>query len=177
MSAWGVGQMKKFLLATAMSVALIAPAYSQFQNKELPNPTSSALECGIIAQTADRDTDPVYKIEIALAFEVSGKPISLDIKHTTVSGNVYSRSDQYTDGKIVQKPNKLEWVWYGSRKNQMMLGIVLRNDQDEWYYSEYLYNTNSRNANFDFNNPEKGSIYRMVSRCHVTGDIDEETHH
>jgi len=165
--------MKKFLLATAMSVALIAPAYSQFQNKELPNPTSPVnLECGIIAQTADRDTDRVYKIDVQIKFEDSGKPTRLNIVHTTVSGKEYTRSDQYTDGKIVQKPNTLEWVWYGSRKNEMMLGTVLRNDQDEWYYSEYLYNTNSRNANFDFNNPEKGSIYGMVSRCHLTSDID-----
>jgi hypothetical protein len=146
-------------LVGLLAVALLAcsPALAHFKKVE-PEPLQDVtqLECGIVKTTDNDRNDPVYKINVKLTL-TKGELKELWVAHTSISGDVYVRSDQYQQAAIWQTNGREEWYWRGTRGPNLMVGEVWRNDAKQWWYSEKLFRNG---GNLDF---------QMVARCHVTG--------
>jgi hypothetical protein len=115
------------------------PAVAQFKKVEpqqLQDVTS--LECGIIKATDSERSDPIYKINVTLTLE-QGELKEIWVAHTSVSGEVYVRSEQYQQSAIWQTPGRKEWYWRATRVPRTMLGEVWRNPTNQWWYSEKLF--------------------------------------
>jgi hypothetical protein len=117
------------------------------------------LECAPVRiSPREKDTDPVYKINVSLEFNDRANVESLYVGHTTMNGNFYVRSDQYNQTALDQPvPFKTRWIWRGVWKrntNVSMLGDVTRNANGVWFYTETLF---------------RGGRVAMVmeSRCHT----------
>ena len=165
--------MKKAIAVSATAFSLVSPAAAQFTNPQLPDLTSPIyLECEIVSQESQEknDSDPVYKITIYLEFEDSGKATAMTVRHTTVTGKTYGRSDQYKDNvTLTQIDGKTEWLWSGSQKNTSTLGRLIRNTQGEWYYEEALFRGADVTTPLLSHAPPR---YRMTARCHTFVPID-----
>jgi hypothetical protein len=155
----GRAALTSIMLLTATQIA-----YGQFRADKFdiqPN-SSIQLECAPTKITPrDHDSDPVYKINVALNFDGGASLESLNVAHTTVRGNVYSRSDQYSQSSLSQPvPFRTKWIWKGTWKrhpNFTMVGDVTRNETGTWTYVETQYRDGRLNM-------------VMESRCHVEGD-------
>jgi hypothetical protein len=154
--------MQKLTLALFTLGLLASTAHAQFTNQQHENPTSPVyLECAVMKEEPKdkNDHDPVYKINIGLAFDETGKPTAIAVVHTTINNNQYSRSEQYKDNVALwQVEGKLEWYWGGRRisdkKQVTMLGKILQTNGGAWFYQERL-----------FNQQEK-VVYVMTAQCH-----------
>jgi hypothetical protein len=142
------------LLAGALLVC--SPALAQFKKVE-PEPVQDVtpLECGIVKTTDNDRNDPVYKINVTLTLD-KGELKELWVAHTSISGGVYVRSEQYQQAAIWQTNGRNEWYWRGTRGPNVMVGELWKDDAQQWWYSEKLLH----NGILDF---------QMVARCHVTG--------
>jgi hypothetical protein len=81
---------------------VIVPAEMQTTPKSEAQKTS--YECAIVSVAPkDRESDPVYKIEVEPQYSEGGGLNSLTIVHNTISGNKYSRSDQYQHSRLVDR--------------------------------------------------------------------------
>jgi hypothetical protein len=149
--------MKRAGLLTALLLLVGSPALAQFKKVE-PEPVRDVtpLECGIIKATDSDRSDPVYKINVTVTLD-KGELKELWVAHTSVSGGVYVRSDQYQQASIWQTNGRTEWYWKGTRGANTMIGEVWINDAKQWWYSEKLI----RNGSY--------LEYEMVARCHITG--------
>jgi hypothetical protein len=153
---------KKLVLASAAAVVAVATqAQAQFkalESQPLENWTS--LECAVVG-TTDRDmTDRVYKVEVNITLDDSNRHLKeLYVAHTTLSGRLHVRSEQYTNGRIWQTPGKTDWFWTGNRGHGSMRGEVWRTSDRRWFYTEERLDGRGRVE------------YRMASQCHVmTGE-------
>jgi hypothetical protein len=158
-SAIGRGGLVGVVLFSATALS-----YGQFRadNFDIQPNSSIQLECAPIKITPrDRDNDPVYKITVTLDFDRNANIDSLYVAHTTTNGNVYSRSDQYTQSILAQPvPNRTKWIWKGTWKkhpNFNMIGDVTRSPTGAWTYTETQYRNSQLNM-------------VMESRCHVESD-------
>jgi hypothetical protein len=139
-------------------------AHGQFRVPKfdiVPN-GSIQLECAPVKiAPRDRDSDPAYKINASLDLDSSANPDSLYVAHTTMNGNVYSRSDQYNQTMLSQPiPFITKWIWKGTWKkhpNFTMVGDVTLSSTGVWSYTETQY--------------RNGQVSMMMeSRCHMEGD-------
>jgi hypothetical protein len=149
---------RKYLLASVAVVALGSGAHAQFK-AAVPQPLQqyTALECTPVASTDRNDPYPAYKIDVDLKFDDNVTSIqTMWVQHTTVSGATYVRSEQYSHGKLWQTPGRYEWFWSGVRGRVSMTGEVWRTANQEWFYSEEIFD--------QYHRPE----FRMLSRCHST---------
>jgi hypothetical protein len=139
-------------------------AYGQFRVDKfniMPN-ESIQLDCAPVKITPrDRDSDLVYKINVTLDFDSNANVDSLYVAHTTMTGIVYSRPDQYNQTTLSQPvPFRTKWKWKGTWKrhpNFTMIGDVTRSGAGAWSYTETQYRNGQLNM-------------VMESRCHVEGD-------
>ena len=127
-----------FLAATSFAHAQVHLA--AFHAAPAPLLTGfTALECSIVKeQPKPRDSkNPVYKININLTKDDSGRLESFDVVHTLRSGKQVDRSEQYSGASIWQTKGRLEWFWKGYRgEHQTMTGVVYHNPRDGWRYRE-----------------------------------------
>jgi hypothetical protein len=116
---------RKIIAALLMTAAATSDAAAQF--KAVPDSSfgNGYFECGIIqSKPADRDPDPIYKINVSLSFTDENKLSEMTVTHTAVSGKSYQRSDQYANSSLVKTPDKLEIYWRGYwRKNPSVLMV------------------------------------------------------
>jgi hypothetical protein len=133
------------------------------------------LECvPVKIRPTDRDRDPVYKVNVDLQFDDSSNIDSLYVAHTTMNGNVYSRSDQYNQTTLSQPiPLRTKWVWKGTWKkhpNFTMIGDVTRSSSGVWLYTETQYRNGQLNMQMESVPRGKSwtrrlrSIYRICGR-------------
>jgi hypothetical protein len=147
------------LLACTM---LVTPALANFTRTPPPLPfTDGYFECAIVGHTSERDSDPVYKINVNVNSDSAGKFNSMGIVHTVRSGRTYDRSEQYRQDDIWQTQGRMEWYWKGHRGNVTMVGELYRNERDGWMYSERL-----------FQNGHHTACSPTVTRCKETSTKD-----
>lgn len=143
--------MRKIVMAALASVAIVAPAEAQFTRPAPPILNDKTiLECSPTNRDAN-DRDPVYKINVLLLLK-NGDVDAIDAIHTTVSGKMYVRSEQYKRGTVWKTKGLMEWFWRGDKGSNTMVGEVWRNDNG-WWYSEKHYEYNQQN-------------YQMNAACH-----------
>ena len=148
--------MKNTLVAAIAVILTSSTASADFVNKPLPTFDGGAFECSIVGHTADRDADPVYKINVRVMVNDSGEPTSFGVIHTTRSGATYDRSAQYNKDTSIWKTNdRMEWNWGGKRGDLIMIGKLYYNQNEGWMYSERIFE----------NRREK---YAMLSDCHAS---------
>jgi hypothetical protein len=101
--------MKKFLLATAMSVIVFGSAQGGFQ--AAPDIGSSLyLVC---RPPLDRnDHNPVVKTFVKLSFKNGHEVQEFTVIHELFDGTKVDRSNQYT-GTVAHVPGQNEWSWSG----------------------------------------------------------------
>jgi hypothetical protein len=121
----------------------------------------TALECSIVREQPKSrdDKNPVYKINVGLTKDDSGKFDSFDVIHTLRSGKLVDRSEQYSGANIWQTKGRPEWFWKGYRGENQMVGMVYHNDRDGWMYRETI-SAGGRVA------------YEMLADCHQVEDGD-----
>ena len=143
-----------FLAATSLAHARIH--HAAFHAAPPPQLAgSTALECSIVRQQPKPSNgNPVYKINVNLTADDSGKLESFDVVHTLRSGKQVDRSEQYYDASIWQTEGRREWSWKGRRgEHQTMVGVVYHNERDGWMYRETV--------------SERGRVaYEMLADCH-----------
>ena len=155
----------KLLLTTVAAIGLLAsvaadaaPYYfsaprtapAPARLAEPQQPLSEYWECGLIqVSPPDRDRDPGFKINLVLNDE------NFYVGHTMISGQVYSRGDQYNIQRIWADGN-LNWSGR-SYKNQAisMVGTFGKNrSTGRMQYVERIYKNNRLETT-------------VVSTCHV----------
>ena len=146
------------LVASVILGTTAAHAQFRVNRFEIQPNQAVQLECVPVKITpTDRDRDPVYKINVDLQFDDSSNIDSLNVAHTTIKGNVYSRSDQYSQTTLSQPiPFHTKWVWRGTWKkhpNFTMVGDVTRSSAGTWAYTETQYRNGQLNM-------------QTESRCH-----------
>jgi hypothetical protein len=110
--------LKKVLLAAAAVVAVTAAASAQTMDGfDVPANNGAnkkyAFECVVTKVTpADKDKDPGYKVNVAI--DKDGYFVT--VLHTTRSGAVYDRAEQYTDLHSGTAENNGPNYWYGRSK-------------------------------------------------------------
>jgi len=126
--------MMKSLLAATAAIAMVASAAAQTMddNASVNTDTNETwFECSVTS--ADRDSDPVYKVNVSFEGDMFNRVI-----HTTRSGKMYNRAAQYdvfTNGHTQQGAN----LWVGrhlKNKNLLMsgtLGVI----NGKLYYKEW----------------------------------------
>jgi hypothetical protein len=130
--------MKKILLATAMSVAVFGSAKAGFQAP--PDIGSSvSLVCRPPLDRTDRD--PVVKTFVTLSFKNGYEVQEFTVIHELFNGRKIDRSDQYT-GTVAHVPGQNEWSWTGRldrNRSITMEARVFRNARNEWWYEESVF--------------------------------------
>ena len=152
--------MKTRLVLTYL-LASTTLAYAEFRASPPPAAFDGGnFECSIVRERPPaRDRDPVYKININVTINDSGKLASIGVVHTARSGKTYDRSQQYSGGTIWKTPDRMEWYWQGFRGPIKMVGEIYNSDRDGWMYQETIFNN--------------GRIeYQMLADCHQQGPND-----
>jgi len=151
--------MRQLLLGLSLIASAIGTANAQFKAGEkfdVYNRTD--LECVPIWESEIERSDPVYKIDVSITLDETDRHFKeLYVAHTHLSGKFSIRSEQYTDARIWQTPNKHEWYWTGRRGHGSMKGEVWHSTDFHWYYTEEHFDGNGRR---DFS---------MRSLCHSAG--------
>jgi hypothetical protein len=140
--------MRKFLFAVSL---MLLPSVAQAQFKstlpQAPTEFPTELVCGIISLwPPEKDDDPVHVVEVIPGFDYSnntrGALQTLLVKHTTIFGRVFTRSDQYSGDYLRQTPGQLEIIWRGTLKKNGGVKMVGRiwneRSNGRWYYSENI---------------------------------------
>src|SRR5262245_50890355 len=110
--------MMKTLLAAAATIATIASAGAQtMDGTDTPANHGannvSEFECVVTKVTPpSKDKDPAYKVNVSI--DEDGTFVS--VVHTTVSGAVYDRADQYTIVENKMMENNGPNTWFGRSK-------------------------------------------------------------
>jgi hypothetical protein len=124
--------------------------------KPEPLEQQTDLEC-VPVQTTDTDRrDPVYKITVDLSID-NAEPTDLKVVHTTVSGAIYVRADQYTRSNLTSTPGKTEYFWTGAWTKNLavtMKGTLMRSVDNKWTYAEQQFR-------------DGGLRFAMLSVCHA----------
>jgi hypothetical protein len=158
--------MKYFLVAT-LSMFLCSTSFAQFKaGPELTGWPGNAYECGIVSlEPRDRDSDPIYKIDINLSFAEDDKTkvTEMNVVHTSVTGKNYPRSDQYGPATLNQVSNHADLSWRGVWKKNNAVYMVGRFWMDGDGRLKYV-EVQSRNGS-----PQM----KMLSICHVISDAVE----
>jgi hypothetical protein len=146
------------VMAACIVAALLSTSTQAFEvAKPFTVNDSKFLECSVVrTEPRDRDSDPVYKINVSIVFNNSGSFESINAVHTVRSGKTYDRTHQYVNGRAWAKPGYLDWFWEGWRGNNNqyhMVGHVYHNDRDGWMYTEELFINSQRD-------------FSMVADCH-----------
>jgi hypothetical protein len=153
--------MRKTLLAAVAAIATIASASAQTMdgtNTPANNGANnvSAFECVVTKVTPpDKDKDPGYKVNVS----IDGDGNFVNVVHTTVSGAVYDRADQYkiTENHIMDNngPN----MWFGQSKKHPEVGMGgmfgINNKTGEMHYREFV-----------FRGKAKKPVTEITSSCH-----------
>ena len=108
------------------------------------------IECGSpnTVPKENNDSDPIYKINITLYWQ-DKKLSSMDVALTSVQGNTYTRSDQYTHDELFQKMwenGSLVIRWRGrwiKNTNVVMVGSLWKNN-DKYVYNEIQYRSGKK---------------------------------
>jgi hypothetical protein len=104
----------RLIAACTVAALLTAPTQAFEVAKPFSVNGSKFLECSIVrTQPRDRDSDPVYKINVSIVFNNSGSFEALNAVHTVRSGQTYDRTQQYVNGRAWAKPGYLDWFWEG----------------------------------------------------------------
>ena len=123
--------MKKLLLATAMSVAILGSAKAGFQ--AAPDIGSSvSLVCRPPLDRNDRN--PVVKTLVNLSFKNGYEVQEFTVIHELFNGRKIDRSDQYT-GTVAHVAGRNEWSWTGRldrNRSITMEARLFRNARNEF---------------------------------------------
>jgi hypothetical protein len=113
--------MAKLLLATVATASMLASLASAAPMSRMPV-NFETWECGLIqVSPADRDRDPGFKINLVIT------PDSFSATHTTISGAVYMRDDQYLNVRS-WNDGAVHWAGRSVRNPQVaMVGTFGRN--------------------------------------------------
>jgi hypothetical protein len=125
--------MKKMFLAAAAAIAMIASASAQ---DAAPNATS--FECVVTnVSPPDKDADPGYKVNISIDRQGN----FLSVVHTTRSGAVYDRVDQYTHLETGMLDNTNAPAWHGTLKKNPVQSIsgVFIVEKNKMHYDELIF--------------------------------------
>jgi hypothetical protein len=136
---------EKLLLTTFLVAALSAPAFAQAAHFDL-----DCTPLSLANQQADRD--PVAQTHVR--FDAEDGQFTLYVMHETVSGQRFSRMDQYRDiglrhvGPIEGLSNVMsdQWQWYGTlikNLNVVMIGNIAQID-DVFSYRERVLNIKTK---------------------------------
>jgi hypothetical protein len=151
----------KTSIAFLACTILVTPALADFTRTPPPPPfTDGHFECAIVGHTSERDSDPVYKIDVNVGSDSAGKFNSMGIVHTVRSGRSYDRSEQYRQADIWQTQGRMEWYWKGDRGNVTMVGELYHNERDGWMYAERLFRNGYQ-------------TYAMLSDCHLMQEVGQ----
>ena len=105
-------------LLTAILAVLAGASYAHAEFHATPPADMSpfgAFECVPISETS-KDADHVYKIAVVLTGDKDrGELTDMNVEHTTISGKVYNRSEQFAVNQtLVYHPGHLEYQWTGT---------------------------------------------------------------
>lgn len=142
-------------LVLILLLASTAFVQAEFRASPPPKPfDGGSFECSIVReQPPAKDNDPVYKINVDVVINDSGKLESMNVIHTVRSGKTYDRSQQYAGSTIWKNPDRMEWYWKGYRGPVQMVGEIYHNDRDGWMYMETI----SKGGRVE---------YQMLADCH-----------
>jgi hypothetical protein len=137
--------MRQILAALALLMTSTA-AFAQFKPTHGVDDNgwgSGLFECGIVLFPHDNDRDPIYKINVNLSFDGTGVGQELrgiTVAHTSVTGKIYERSDQYSSDAVDVVDGKLEAHWRGrwTKNNSVIMRGRIWNERSDgkWYYTE-----------------------------------------
>jgi hypothetical protein len=102
-----------------------------------PNAHQLEWECTDIKTTPpESDKDPVSKVSVFITENERG-PIKSEVEHTTASGKVTRRSEQYEQYRLRNNLDGYVWRGYSPALNVYMVG-TLYFVGSRWYYHEAL---------------------------------------
>jgi hypothetical protein len=141
------------LLSTVAAIVLVTGTANAFV-KAAPTQIQpyTLLECVPTSiSPPDHDRNPTYKIMVNLQL-ADNQIRELNAVHVALNGTQYSRTEQYGNANIWQKPGYNEWYWQGSRvrgNHNVMTGRLYRDSRQQWFYEE------------------TSPTMHLVSRCHA----------
>jgi hypothetical protein len=107
------------------------------QDRIDPNAHQLEWECTDIKTTPpESDKDPISKVNVSITENERG-PIKSQVEHTTVSGKVIRRSEQYEQYRLRNNIDGYVWRGYSPALNMYMLGRLYFVG-GRWYYHEAL---------------------------------------
>jgi hypothetical protein len=110
---------------------------AEHQDSRNPNPHQLEWECTDIKTTPpESDKDPISKVNVSITENERG-PIKSEVEHTTVSGKVTRRSEQYEQYRLRNDLEGYVWRGYSPELNVYMLGRLYF-VATHWYYHEAL---------------------------------------
>lgn len=139
---------KKTLIAATAAIATVASAAAQTMGgTNTPNTNNDvwSFECVVVKVTPpSKDRDPGYKVNIT----INSDGQFTDVTHTTVSGAVYDRADQYKDLRTGRLENNGPNVWFGKSKKYPELSMIgsfgIINKTGEAVYDEAVFKGNAK---------------------------------
>jgi hypothetical protein len=159
--------MKKMLLAAAATIAMVASAAAQQTMDGKGDGTYErkyAFECVVTkVSPPDKDKDPAYKVNVW-----TNDKYVVRVAHTTASGAVYYRGEQYGDTNSGPMKNSFEdgpLMWWGRSKKHPEVTIAA------WIGTldgklTYMENIFKGKASPFFGNSKAKPVTMIESVCH-----------
>jgi hypothetical protein len=128
-----------YVANTRRSDAFQALLLKVVERQDPGNPNTHQLEweCTDIKTTPpESDKDPISKVNVFITVNERG-PVKSEVEHTTVSGKVIRRSEQYEQYRLRNNIDGYVWRGYSPALNVYMLGRIYF-VASRWYYHEAL---------------------------------------
>lgn len=167
-------KMKTMLIAAALVAAVTAAHAQSYELGDSWAEDARTWECALPRQNgaADRDRDRVYKTELYITYANSNSsvvPIAhFNVRHTTASGAVYDRPNQYTGittrNVTTRNGGVQTWSgWYIKNSARKIVGELkysqgrgIEAGPDKAVYTEYHYDNGRQ-------------MTTVVHQCHYVG--------
>jgi hypothetical protein len=128
----------KRLATLAILACLVTPAFA-FYVAPGPDAVLNSFELTCTPPLNRRDRDPVVRIHLAVTIDRNTTPTEFEIRHETMSGHFYSRTEQYELSQLWQLGDVTSWTGYRKRHPEQIGSGELWHNREQWFYEEWFY--------------------------------------